>query len=183
MIKASNNTIGGTTLGAGNRIAFNGNDGVLVDTGTGNGVHYNCIFGNTGLGIQLVNNGNNSQPYPDLKLAHWNAGDDDEEDDGDGAAGTIKVRGILTGAPNSQFTLEFFINSSPNASGFGEGESFIGSVTVTTDARGRARFVLNLPASASLGRFISATATDVGDNTSQFSKSMKIAGGSGGRRS
>jgi len=38
VVNASNNTIGGTAAGAGNLIAFNGNDGVLVDTGTGNAI-------------------------------------------------------------------------------------------------------------------------------------------------
>ena len=63
--QASDNTIGGTVDGAGNTIAYNGVDGVLVDTGTGNAIQENSIYGHTnGLGIQLLNNGNHNQPAP-----------------------------------------------------------------------------------------------------------------------
>ena len=51
---ASNNTIGGTTAGAGNTIANNNGVGVSVTgAGTGNGILGNSISANTGLGIDL----------------------------------------------------------------------------------------------------------------------------------
>ncbi|MDQ6651885.1 MAG: hypothetical protein M3Y84_03985, partial [Acidobacteriota bacterium] len=53
-ISASGNTIGGA---AGNLIAFNRQDGVLVDTGGRNAIFSNSIFVNGGLGIRLSNNG------------------------------------------------------------------------------------------------------------------------------
>ena len=60
----SANTVGGTTAGAGNTIAFNKGNGVVVDTGSGNGVLSNSIYNNTVGGIALVNGGNNNQPAP-----------------------------------------------------------------------------------------------------------------------
>ena len=56
-VYASNNTIGGTAPGAGNTIADNTGKGVVVAGGTGNAIEGNAIFGNTGLGIDLGNNG------------------------------------------------------------------------------------------------------------------------------
>jgi titin len=174
MIKTSNNNlIGGTTPGAGNTIAFNGNDGVLVDTGTGNGIRGNSIFGHAGLGIQLVNNGNNNQPYPNLKVVHSNDSDDND-DEGDGK---VTVMGTLNSTPNSQFTIEWFVNNSCNPSGFGEGEKFIGSMIVTTNALGRAKFTMTFTTGVSSGQFISATATDANNNTSQFSRCVRIGPG------
>ncbi|PYS26358.1 MAG: hypothetical protein DMF75_22270 [Acidobacteria bacterium] len=57
---ANNNIVGGTLMGAGNTIAFNGCTdryctpaGVYVQSGTGNAILGNSIFSNNGLGIDL----------------------------------------------------------------------------------------------------------------------------------
>ena len=50
---SSNNSVGGTVAGAGNRIAFN-TRGVVVDSGTGNTILANSIFSNVGVGIDLT---------------------------------------------------------------------------------------------------------------------------------
>jgi hypothetical protein len=50
-ITGSSTTVGGTTSGAGNTIAFNGDDGVDIAVGTGNVVTRNVMFLNTSLGI------------------------------------------------------------------------------------------------------------------------------------
>ena len=47
----SGNTVGGTAGGAGNTIAFNGDDGVEIGGGTGQIVTRNVMFLNTGVGI------------------------------------------------------------------------------------------------------------------------------------
>ncbi len=53
---ASNNTIGGTVSGAGNTIAFNGRDGIRIEStaATGNAILGNNIYSNSGLGINLA---------------------------------------------------------------------------------------------------------------------------------
>ena len=55
----SNNSIGGTAAGQGNTIAYNTDDGIQIEsaTSTGNVILGNSIFSNTGLGIDLNNNG------------------------------------------------------------------------------------------------------------------------------
>ena len=84
-----------------------------------------------------------------------------------GAATTIE--GTLNSAPDTTFTLDFYANSLADPSGYGEGETYLGAATVTTDASGDAVFSVNLPAPTYLGQFVTATATDPDGNTSEFS--------------
>jgi hypothetical protein len=126
---ASDNTVGGTAAGAGNRIGNNGNDGVLVDTGTGNAIRQNAIFNSGNLGIELLNGSNNDQAAPVLTSA---------VSDG----GLTYIEGTVHGAPNTALTVEIFVNAVCNLSEFGEGERFLGSTTVTTDDSGNGSFTL-----------------------------------------
>jgi titin len=160
---ASGNFVGGIGPGLGNTIAFNGNDGVLVDTGTGNAIQRNSIFSSGNLGIELTNGGNNNQPFPALASAV-------------SKGTTTTVTGSLASTPNTTFTLEFFANDVCNPSGFGEGQQFLGSMSVTTDAGGNASFVAHFSTAVPHGRFISATATDPGNNTSAFAQCVEVAG-------
>src|SRR6185436_10728560 len=72
----------------------------------------------------------------------------------------------------TQFRVEFFANSTCDASNHGEGEIFLASATVTTNFFGSAPFNVSFstPATA-YGQFITATATrNVAPlNTSEFS--------------
>ncbi len=63
LINGSSNTIGGTTAGAGNTIAFNTGDGIDVITGNGNAIRENSIYGK-GEGIVLEDTVSDSQPGP-----------------------------------------------------------------------------------------------------------------------
>jgi titin len=160
---ASNNTIGETPDGAGNVIAYNGLDGVLVDTGTGNAFLQNSIFANGGLGIELLNHGSNDQPAPVLTSAS-------------STGSLLTIQGTLTAAPLTTYTLEFFANTTADPSGFGQGERFIGFITVTTDANGNATFATGFASDVQPGEFLSATATDPDNNTSAFSQDVLITG-------
>jgi photosystem II stability/assembly factor-like uncharacterized protein len=159
---AANNVIGGTAAGAGNVIAFSGNDAVLVDTGTGNAIRRNSTSASTNLGIELVNSGNNNQPAPTLTSAST-----------DGS--NVTLQGSFTGAPNTNYDLDFFANPSPNSSGFGEGKQLLGSATRTTDATGTVRFTIAFNVAVPAGQSISATATDPGGNTSAFARDVTAA--------
>ena len=164
---ADDNTIGGTVVGAGNTIANNGGNGVRLDAGTGNGIRRNSIFSHTALGIDLGNDGvtandaddgdkgpNNLQNFPVLTSA--------------GSGSTI-VQGTLNSTASTTYKLEFFSNPSCDASGFGEGETFIGVTTVTTNGSGDASFTAIFSTTAPVGDWITATATDPSNNTSEFS--------------
>jgi titin len=159
---SNNNLIGGTAAGAGNTIAFNGNDGVLVDTATGNTLLSNLIFSSGNLGIELTNGGNNNLAAPALTSAT-----------SDGSSATIQ--GTLTSTPNTTFTLQFFADPVANASGFGEGQQLLGSVTVTTDASGFATFTVTFATAVPVGQFVSATATGPGGDTSSFAQDVTVS--------
>ena len=152
------NTIGGEDPGAGNTIAFNGNDGVLVDRSTHFAILGNAIFANGNLGIELVRGGNHDQAAPVITSATT-----------DGTS--ITVTGTLSSAPNSTFTLEFFASSPGDPSG---AEQFLGSVVVTTDADGNASFTVTFVVAIDPGWFLTATATDAANNTSRFSDPAQL---------
>ena len=63
----------------------------------------------------------------------------------------------------------------PNPSGFGEGQFYLGSLTVTTDANGNATFTATFNVDVPPGQFVSATATDAQNNTSAFAQSLQAA--------
>jgi CSLREA domain-containing protein len=167
---ASGNLIGGTTAGASNTIAFNTGAGVALPAtaGTGNAILVNAIFSNGGLGIDLGSNGvtpndagdgdtgpNNLQNFPVLTSALF-------------GGGSTTVRGTLNSTANTQFRIELFANSACDASGNGEGQTFLGAVNTTTDGAGNA--AITAPGlAASAGQVITTTATDPSNNTSEFS--------------
>ncbi|MCI0390612.1 MAG: FG-GAP-like repeat-containing protein [Acidobacteria bacterium] len=179
----SNNSIGGVTAGAGNVIAFNGEEGgngiTIVNSDSGNPsvrnpIFGNSIFANSSLGIDLGNNRvtqndagdadtgpNNLQNYPVLISALNNIKQ-------------TTVNGTLNSAPNTSFRVEFFSNAACDISGFGEGETFLGAIDVTTNANGAASFSAPLSTLVPTNRVITATATDPGGNTSEFSRCVTV---------
>ncbi|WP_235116465.1 putative Ig domain-containing protein [Desmonostoc muscorum] len=172
---ASNNTIGGTGTGEGNVIAFNWQGGVYTyNASTGNGILSNLIFSNSGLGIDLGLNGvtrndlgdgdtgsNQLQNFPVLTSAM-------------SGNGTTVIAGTLNSIPNSIFRIEFFANSRLDSTGYGEGQTYLGFVSTITDGLGNANFSINLATSVSVGHFITATATDADNNTSEFSQGFTV---------
>ena len=86
------------------------------------------------------------------------------------SANSTVIEATLDSTPNSSFQLDFFSNSTCDPSGYGEGETFIGSMDVTTDANGDVIFVASLATIVSPGQIITATATDEANNTSEFSQ-------------
>jgi uncharacterized repeat protein (TIGR01451 family) len=141
------NQIGGTTPGVGNRIAFNGGAGVSIQTMTFNTILGNSIDANGGLGIDLTSGGNDNRPAPTLVSAVV-------------VGTTTVVTGTLQSIPNAAFRLEFFASPAADPSGFGEGNTFLGNVEVTTDANGFASFVATVPVAVPPGQVVTATATD-----------------------
>jgi len=178
-LASSSNTIGGTTAGAGNTIAFNGTglsgSGVqLVGDVNDDAILSNSIYKNANLGINLGDGPtpnhapgtpgpNDYQNYPSLALAQ-----------SDGSATTIQ--GTLESIPNTSFLLQFFSSPTQDISGFGQGQSLIGSDLVQTDDQGNATFAYSAAQGAASGQYISATATDPAGNTSEFAQDVAITG-------
>jgi CSLREA domain-containing protein len=171
---ATNNTIGGTLPTLANLIAYNQRSGVNVDqTSTGNAILGNSIHSNSALGIDLGPDGvtandvsdgdtgaNNLQNFPVLTSAT-------------STSTTTTIKSSLNSTPNTQFRLEFFSSPSCDPSGNGEGKKLIHSSTVMTVGD---NFFLSFPVpNAQLdGPFITATATDSSNNTSEFSNCIPV---------
>jgi FG-GAP-like repeat len=162
------NRIGGTLPGAGNTIAFNGGPGVNSNISTGNAIRGNSIFSNGGLGIEHSGSGvnandpcdsslDNVQNFPVITAVMTTE------------TGTL-IEGTLNSKPNSQFAIDFFANHSCDFLGNGEGETFIGSITITTNSSCNASFSAVLPIAIASGQIITATATNSNNNTSEFSR-------------
>ena len=92
---ASDNFIGGTASGAGNTIAFNGEDGVFVGSGAGNAVLSNSVFSNGESGIDLGAYG----------VAPNDLGD------GDSGANNLQNFPVLTCAVSSGIAIQGTLNS------------------------------------------------------------------------
>src|SRR5262249_3941638 len=128
LISGSNNTVGGLTASVSNLIAFNTSDGVRVDTGTGNVIRQNAIFQNSGPGIHLAQNGNNTQPAPSIQTVTTTS------------TSTI-LAGQLTGSQsNATYTLEFFSSAAGDPTTGDQAHIFLGSTTVQTNGSGSASF-------------------------------------------
>ncbi|HEY1404102.1 MAG TPA: Calx-beta domain-containing protein, partial [Pyrinomonadaceae bacterium] len=165
-----NSVVGGVEAGAANVVAFNGGDGVLIETtGTGHTVRGNSIYFNGQLGIDLGANGvtpndagdpdtgsNNLQNFPVILSVST-------------GGGSTNVQGTLNSTPNASYVIEFFANNGCDASGQGEGLFFLGQTTANTDASGNATFSATLPTQLAPGQVVTATATDANGNTSEFS--------------
>ena len=173
---ASDNVVGGPSDGDGNQISQNGDAGVWADSGTGNAILRNAIFGNAGLGIDLAPAGvtandpqasldadtgpNNLQNFPVLITATTGA--------------SQQVSGTLSSAANSTFLIQLFNLDAADSSGNGQGDRYLTTTAVTTNASGMASFNVTLPNNVLAGTFISATATDSDGNTSEFSQAILV---------
>jgi hypothetical protein len=103
---------------------------------------------------------NNRQNYPEISSVLFETNS------------TI-ITGVLNSSPLSAYRLEFFASTLAHASGFGEGESYLGFTMVNTDSNGTAPYESAFPAVLGLQPHITATATDAEGNTSMFSRPMK----------
>ena len=173
---ASGNRIGGTAAGEGNVIAFN-NRGVLVDdnftASMNNTIRGNSIHSNALLGIDLKNDGvtvndlgdgdlgpNGLRNYPVITSAVVSGTD-------------LTITGTLNTLPFLTNQIDFYWSPTGDPSGHGEGQTFIGTKTVTSDFFGNASFnVTFFGVSVPVGAVITATATDLSGNTSEFAQNV-----------
>jgi len=179
--------IGGAAPGAGNVFAYatlsqrsgvrirdaTGNTGILV---RGNSFFFNGSSAATGFAIDLGTFGvtqndncdtdsgtgaNLHQNFPILTNAQ--------------STGTITiVRGTLNSAANQTFLLQFYATATPEPSGNIEGKTFLGDASVTTAASCNVAFTVQLTNIVTAGQWITATATDSANNTSEFSAGVLV---------
>jgi len=182
--------IGGTGPGEANVIAFSAgylatsSPAGIVNIGPQVTIRGNSIHDNQALGLDHNGDGptpndpgdadggpNSLQNFPILQAVVI-------------GASSVEVHGKFDSAPSTTYDLDFYANS-PCARfprEFLEGETYLGTVPVTTDGSGHAALDVTLPVSVEAGARISATATDPAGNTSEFSQriifSMTPASGS-----
>jgi hypothetical protein len=158
-VEASGASIGGTSAGGGNTIAFNGGPGVATGLGvTGTTIRYNAIFSNVGPGIDrnddgvTLNTPNGAYNTPVLTSV----------------AGGI-ISGTLNAAPNGTYIIDFYANLASDASPTRpQGRDYLTSTPVMTNAAGDAVFSVYYTPFPGLPIF-TATSTDADGTTSEFS--------------
>ena len=192
--RASDVLVGGDTPHEGNRIAFNDQSGIVVHgsplyetTAHRNTIRLNSIHSNALLGIDLVTGlmpgadgptpndpgdadvgPNDVQNFPVITAAQFGQ--------------NTYVAGTLNSLPHTEFTVDFYTNDSADAAGFGEGQHWLGSTLVGTDAFRNGGFALNLPGATGFGQWVTATATRVEadgaairlTDTSEFSAAKQL---------
>lgn len=172
--------IGGMDSGEENVIANNGigpisRPGICIDGSTGIEIFKNSIYNNgwvtstNGLGIDLAGDtgcdgvtandigdsdmgSNKLINYPVLTDALWNDN-------------MVTISGTLNSTVTSIFRIDFYGNHECDASGHGEGRTYLNSKSVLTDKSGNASFSIDLP----YAKYYTALTTDMNDNTSEFS--------------
>ncbi|MFZ1728947.1 MAG: choice-of-anchor Q domain-containing protein [Bacteroidota bacterium] len=170
-----NNQIGGTLSGAGNLISCNTNQGIIVRGGAmKNSILGNSIFANGALGIDLGTAGNTANDAADGDTGPNGLQNYPVITSTSDVCGNAMIHGSFNSTPNSTFALEIFMNSHCDASNFGEGQTLIGTTSVSTDGSGDATFALALGGPLTLGKFLTATATDAAGNTSEFSQCYTV---------
>ena len=161
----------------GNIIHDNTGHGVLVQgtiesatTPKGISIVSNSIYANAGLGINLQPSGETDSVVTANDAADGDSGPNNLQNYPvlTSAAGSTIV-GTLNSAASTTFTVQFFASAAADASGYGEGQTYLGQLTnVSTDGSGSASFNFSytpVPGQTS----ITATATDPDGNTSEFS--------------
>jgi hypothetical protein len=161
-IAGSSNQIGTTDFTAGNTITGNGGAGVAIASGMANSIGINVIDVNTGLPVDLGDDGittndindvdggpNMRQNFVQFELAMKDGG--------------TSILGQLDSEANKTYRVDFY-----SSDGSGGGGRWIGFTHVHTDAFGSAAVGLLLDQVVEAGQSVSALVTDPGGNTSEF---------------
>jgi uncharacterized membrane protein len=173
--------IGGAGAGEANVIAYNDDGGIVMQSNVNSGIKFwnNEIYANDNrIGIDLGYDGwtpnddgdsddgpNNRQNYPELSSAH--TGD------------FLTINGSLNSTANATFRIEFFVNDDCDLSGYGEGQTYLDAVAVTTNAEGDVEFSFDLQFDIATGKYITSTASAPDNSTSEFSNCVQVLASSG----
>ena len=160
--------IGGVDSDMADTIAFNGDEGVAVavESSLGVAIRGNSIYSNGGLGIDLGNNGvtlndaldadsgpNTLLNFPTLIAAR--------------PGSSTHVVGSYSGAADTAVIMDIYASGASDPSGFGEGQKYLGSFSLTTDDSGNASFELDVPGT-------SARRLDFGDGQRRGRRHIRV---------
>ena len=191
-----------------NVISGNGSHGVSLAAATDTLILGNSIgtardgqtaLGNTGSGVQM-SSGATDNAVDENTIAFNGADGVTANDVGDGDAGAnglqnfpvlttagrtgdeIGISGRIDRTPSTRFIVDFYSNASCAASGYGEGQAWLGYSVIVTDGAGTATFEVSTldgavnSAQSPVGNFITATATPTLDaSSSEFSACIEAA--------
>ncbi|MCC6128790.1 MAG: Ig-like domain repeat protein [Acidobacteria bacterium] len=154
-------TVGGPSAPESNLIAFNTEQGVLLQGSVSNTVRRNSIHSNGTLGIELTAGANGGITPPVLT-----------------SIASSTIAGNLAGVNGETYRVEFFANTACDPTRRGEGEVYLGSVNAVP-ASGTATF--SFPYTPDVARpYITATSTRVSTgDTSAFSGCIPYATSTG----
>jgi parallel beta-helix repeat protein len=190
--KVTDTLIGGTATGAANVIAgnFGAGVGMLGSETFDNRIQGNSIYANGGLGIDLGDDGvstpaandaanhlgpNNLMNFPILTAASFTA-------TGTIVSGTLDTNTVGGPYPaGALITLDFYANTAPDATGYGQGQTWLGSYILTADGTANLSFTTSGLAPLPAGQdYLTATATDANGNTSEFGRDVPVPTASAG---
>jgi CSLREA domain-containing protein len=160
-----------------NIIKYNGFSGIvfLTSSSVGNTISENIISDNVGLGIDFGNDGVTANDVGDIDTGQNNLMNHPVLKGIIKSGSNLVVTADLDFNPaEAPFTIELFDNNSIDASGYGEGKYFIGSVTTSTIGSNVVFTVPITGAAPSTSATITSTATNVGGSTSEFSASSPV---------
>lgn len=172
---SSSNAVGGGTAEA-NIIAFNALDGVALRSGnnifadSGNSIRFNSIFSNGDLGIDLRQDGPTANDPKDPDVGENDLQNKPVVTSAKTGGGKTTIKAKLNSTPNKTFLIGFY----SNPSGETEGKRSLGEKQVTTNADGVVSFTFAPSQKVPVGQRITATATDSGRNTSEFSSPRAV---------
>ncbi|MFN8634902.1 MAG: Calx-beta domain-containing protein [Chloroflexota bacterium] len=162
-----------------NVIAYNGGTGVTIASGSANWITGNLVFGNAGLGIDLGGDG-------------VTANDPFDVDDGPNhlvnfplltsarpTGSSTTIAGRLETEPWRSGYVDLFESPACSPDGRGQGDRYLTTIQLRTDAQGNAVFQATVPG-LSIGHGITATAAifsgdDLVASTSEFSACRAVA--------
>jgi len=173
ILNASDNLIGGDSTSLRNVIAHNAGGIVVTNTVGTNAINNrlgpSLIFSNApNQNIDLGPRGLTTNDFEDADIGANNLQNKPFITNGiTTAGGIVYAQGLLHSAPNTTYGIDIYRSGSTNAEGF----RYLGRTYVVTDGDGNAPFTAGFPVGVASGAYLTATATDPFNNTSEFSVS------------
>ncbi|MEM7249086.1 MAG: FG-GAP-like repeat-containing protein [Acidobacteriota bacterium] len=169
--------VGGIVADARNTIAHNGGAGVAVRSGLGHEIRENAIFANEGLAIDLGLNGVSSNDPADVDTGPNDLQNFPVLSSASSSPAGTEIAGVLESRADTELDIDLFSTSTCDLSGHGEAETFLGTLSITTDPGGAATLMTAIPVIVPAGEFVTATATDPNGNTSELSPCQEVVVG------